>query len=935
MSSRRDALAALGLDVAYERGEGSRLWYGPDDTPVWDMLGGYGATFAGHNHPTLVRVMTDFLARGGVMHAQVSRRSASDRLRAALDERLLSALGRRHEFVFASTGVEAVEIAAKHSEQVWFARRDALAERCAPAARTRDALGTPFSDVARARLSQHGLWKGERTLRAILEHNRRTLQRPPVFVALRGAFHGMTQRGLQLTDDQRGAAHFGAHLGTRRVRRIDRDMPGQLERVFEKLTLSVWRIVLRDGFLDVESEQWLRVAGLIFEPIQGEGGIHPLDREMVREWQAACNARRVPLIADEIQSGMGRSGSFLYCEQLGVTPDVTLLGKSLGGGLVKVSAVAIAKEEFRESFSMQHSSTFAEDDLSALVATRTLGLLEEEDAMGRAARAGARILDGLRSIARRYPDLIADVRGQGLMIGIEWRRQCFDRSHLLRFLDRRGWMGYARAAYLLRAHGVRVAPPLAQSAIIRIEPAYAVPDEAIDALLSGLDALCAVLARQDVAALLGPSFDVPVPAPAPAAAPRRERGVVTRYRPRRVVGNHVAFIGHFIDEDGVSRWDPGLGRLGLDTCRRFLDRVQPLAEPMVCLRAPLTSATGATTTLSFIGLPVSSAQCHAALRDRSRRDELRALIQRAVDLAQAKGCRVVGLGGYTSILTRNGKSLDARGMALTTGNGFAVGAGLVALRAVAREEGHQIAESQAAVVGASGNIGSVLAALLSREVRSLVLVGRPEHRGALEFAAARLLTSVVREAPHSPIAQVVANLVGATELAAEEPGLLLDRLRRALGGRSPIDVAITLQACREASLIASASNAPGPLLFPEHLGEGRNVLLDLAVPGDADDSLAHERPGTRLVRGGVVSVPSDPSWSVPGIPLEHGTMFACMAETVLMGFADAQRDGSIGALTTDRVFTTLEMARIHGFDAITSTSGSNHAVGRRSIAYSR
>ena len=94
MSSRRDALAALGLDVAYERGEGSRLWYGPDDTPVWDMLGGYGATFAGHNHPTLVRVMTDFLARGGVMHAQVSRRSASDRLRAALDERLLSALGR-------------------------------------------------------------------------------------------------------------------------------------------------------------------------------------------------------------------------------------------------------------------------------------------------------------------------------------------------------------------------------------------------------------------------------------------------------------------------------------------------------------------------------------------------------------------------------------------------------------------------------------------------------------------------------------------------------------------------------------------------------------------------------------------------------------------------------------------------------------------------
>lgn len=930
--SRRDALAALGLDVAYERGDGSRLWYdGPGNTAVWDLLGGYGATFAGHNHPALVRVITDFLARGGVMHAQASRRSASDRLRVVLDDRLQAALGRHHEFVFASTGVEAVEIAAKHSEQLWVARRDALAERCAPAVRGQDAPATPFSDAARARLAGHGLWKGDRTLRAIHDHNRRVLRRPPIFVAVRGAFHGMTQRGLQLTDDQ--TERFGPQPGARRVRHIDRDTPGQLERVFADHTFPVWRVGLRDGCLDVESESWCSVAGLFFEPIQGEGGIHPIDPSLACEWQAACNARGVPLIADEIQSGMGRTGTFLYCQQIGVTPDVVLLGKSLGGGLVKVSAVAIAREQFRAGFSLQHSSTFAEDDLSALVAVRTLALLEEEDAPARAARAGARIVVGLRTIARRYPALIGDVRGRGLMIGIEWRRQRFDRSHVLRFLDHHGWMGYARTAYLLRAHGVRVAPPLARSAMIRIEPAYAVPDEAIRELLTGVEALCDVLARQDVPAFLGPSFGVPVPAAAPADPARRQRGVVARFRPRRVTGTHVAFIGHFIDEDGVARWDPGLGRLGPDVCRRFLERVRPLAEPLVCLRAPLTSPTGATTTLSFIGLPVSSGQCHDALRDRAQRSDLRALIQRAVDLAHAEGCRVVGLGGYTSILTRNGKSLDARGMALTTGNGFAVGAGLSALRAVAGKEGHEIAEAHAAVVGASGNIGSVLAALLSREVRSLLLVGRPEHRAALEFAAARLLASVVREAPEAPIAQVVGELVGAIDLAAEEPGLVLDRVRRALGGPSPVDVATTAQACRGASLIASASNAPGPVLFAEHLGEGPTVLLDLAVPGDADASLAHERPNTRVVRGGVIRVPCDPGWSVPGIPLEPGTMFACMAETVLMGFADARADGSIGALTTERVLTTLEMARTYGFDAITAAGGSTH--GRRSIAYSR
>jgi predicted amino acid dehydrogenase len=371
--------------------------------------------------------------------------------------------------------------------------------------------------------------------------------------------------------------------------------------------------------------------------------------------------------------------------------------------------------------------------------------------------------------------------------------------------------------------------------------------------------------QQDAAGILGPCLGLV------AERWQRPSPPATFKKP---LPSHVAFIGHFIDPEGVAQWDPSFTRLPPDGCARFLEKLRPFAEPLETHRDHVRSITGATTTVSFIGIPVSSQQCHDALRT-PERHALRDLVQRAVDLAADEGCSVVGLGGYAAILTRNGKDLRPHGLAVTTGNGFTVGAGLHALKSAAHSQRIIWERASAAIVGATGNIGSICAELLAREVGSVLLLGRPSRLSDLKAMASRI--------------------------------------SREIGGESRITVGTDLLLCRGAQLIVTTSNQAGSILFPEHLGDAPAVIIDLAVPSDVDESVARERPDVHVIRGGVIRTPCNPDWYVPGIPLDRGEMFACMTETVLMGFEGARAHGSYGSLSVDRVLQTIDLSRKHGF----------------------
>ena len=157
-------------------------------------------------------------------------------------------------------------------------------------------------------------------------------------------------------------------------------------------------------------------AAFLVEPVQGEAGIVVPPEGYLTECARICRERNVLLIVDEVQTGLGRTGRMLACDHEGVRPDALTLGKALGGGLIPVSAFA-AREEVMAVFRPgDHGSTFGGNALAAAVGLRALQVLEEENLAERAAAMGAYLLQRLQAIAS---PVIKDVRGKGLLIGLE------------------------------------------------------------------------------------------------------------------------------------------------------------------------------------------------------------------------------------------------------------------------------------------------------------------------------------------------------------------------------------------------------------------------------------------------------------------------------------------------------------------------------------
>ncbi|MWC27323.1 ornithine--oxo-acid transaminase [Paenibacillus sp. MMS18-CY102] len=194
-------------------------------------------------------------------------------------------------------------------------------------------------------------------------------------------------------------------------------------------------------------------AAFLVEPIQGEAGIIVPPEDYLAAAAAVCRKHNVLFIADEIQTGFGRTGKRFACDHYGVVPDMYVLGKALGGGILPVSAIA-ANRSILDIFEPgSHGSTFGGNALACAVAAEAIAVIEEEQLASRSAALGARLLEAMGSI--NHP-LIRDVRGIGLFIGIELAvpaRPYCERLMSLGLLCKE-----------THEHTIRLAPPLTISA---------------------------------------------------------------------------------------------------------------------------------------------------------------------------------------------------------------------------------------------------------------------------------------------------------------------------------------------------------------------------------------------------------------------------------------------------------------------------------------
>ena len=215
------------------------------------------------------------------------------------------------------------------------------------------------------------------------------------------------------------------------------------------------------------------VAGVVLEPVQGEaGGVVPPDDYLPRA-RAACTEFGALLIADEIQTGMGRTGKLWGVDHWDVVPDIMCLGKSLGGGVMPLSAFIASPTVWEVMIPnpIIHSTTFGGNPLACAAGLAAIQVTLAEDLPGQAAAKGDFLLRELAALQRKYPQVLAEAHGKGLLIGMEFPVQ---------------EIGWQVAAGLFK-RGVLVAGTYSKAQVIRIEPALGIPMPLLQEMLNRLE----------------------------------------------------------------------------------------------------------------------------------------------------------------------------------------------------------------------------------------------------------------------------------------------------------------------------------------------------------------------------------------------------------------------------------------------------------------
>ncbi|MGD2041529.1 MAG: aminotransferase class III-fold pyridoxal phosphate-dependent enzyme, partial [Anaerolineae bacterium] len=190
----------------------------------------------------------------------------------------------------------------------------------------------------------------------------------------------------------------------------------------------------------------------LVEPVQGEGGVVVPPPGYLRQVREICDRHNVLLIADEIQSGLGRTGRFLAMEHEGVRADIVTIGKALSGGMYPVSAVLADREVLGLFGPGDHGSTYGGNPLACAVAREALRVIVEEKLVDRSAELGAYLLDRLRALDSPH---IKEVRGRGLWAGIVLKPQAGGARRFCEALMERGLL-----CKETRYNVIRIAPPL-------------------------------------------------------------------------------------------------------------------------------------------------------------------------------------------------------------------------------------------------------------------------------------------------------------------------------------------------------------------------------------------------------------------------------------------------------------------------------------------
>jgi predicted amino acid dehydrogenase len=376
-----------------------------------------------------------------------------------------------------------------------------------------------------------------------------------------------------------------------------------------------------------------------------------------------------------------------------------------------------------------------------------------------------------------------------------------------------------------------------------------------------------------------------------------------------------------LDTRSLVDFDRSLARLPASHLDELAFRFEESAKPFVGAEVRIESSSGRVAKGDFILLPKTAAQLLRLSPDDALDD-----VAAAVRLGKDRGARIVGLGGYTSIVAQNLRALLKLGVPLTTGNSYTVVAAIEAALEASRMTGRKLANLRAAIVGGGGSIGSALASLLAEHVASLALVSRESDSASMQSRHAVILARMIRHLTKrrregvpfekGSLADRLSCLSCGEEFAHDNGRVRLSAAaeRRVLEEARELPILWTTglgAAIAQSDLVFLATSSPEPLVHSDMVQPG-TVICDLSRPANVSGDL-FRRSDVLVIDGGIIEVPGRPNLGFH-FGLLPGLAYACMAETMMLALEHHYEHTSLGRdLQESTLYFLRALALKHGF----------------------
>lgn len=816
-------LEVLKIDVRFEKGEVDFLYYQNNgkQEKILDLVGGFGSGLLGHNHPHIKKVIKDFIDSGQpAMNTQGSLYYYPSLLARELNRLFSKRTGKFFNVQFANTGSEAMEIALHHAYFEWWTWIE----------KRRDEQLQLYGSLKEIDVAE--LWE---------QNMKKVAETPAAMIVINNCFHGYSSGARSLLNNKKQRYYFSGLLRPvpLHVNDTNENWIEEIENYLYNQCVVLKIIIKEEGRYIVKQEKVSNIIAAVIEPLRGEGGIYETKIEVAD----FLSQQKFPLISDEIQCGLGRTGSLPSYPKA----SYYLLGKSLGGGYEKISAVLIDDDHFKIQFPQYYTSTFANGEMAACAGLAALNVIHEENITEIALRKGNEFIRKLKMIADKYPDILESVNGKGLMLGLHFNKEVGKRNTLLRVLCENELLGYLIAGWMFHNKNIRVLPSLSKPDSIRLEPSAYITDQSKDQFCDALNDLCCYFRNGNIYELLKylmnddpyldrykkfsiGNFPVEVEEPEPGAL-------------------KVGFIGNFtIPPNELALIEPDFKKASDTGLRILFNKMQILLEGKP-IRLFCKNLMNGKIHFTFYILPFDTAHLELINRWGKKRYYI-ARIQDAINKLSQEGVNHISLGAHTSILSGNGLYLaESKNVKILTGNTLTVASCLYHIEEYLKEYQHKISTPiTIAIVGANGNIGSGLTGCFDEEKYNnlkILLVGNNPKK-----------------------LELLRNKIFAPDRSVE--------------------CTTDMFYLQEADIIISCTNTNDPLIFPHHIHPGKKVfIIDISVPGSVSNEVIQMKNVQFCKEASTVYMPHEPDFLI-STHTPVGKVFCCAAEVMLAALYDVQ-----------------------------------------------